>query len=116
MTDLSDSICGTISDAVANAPDNPFRIEEVFKNYGYADNRFFLEMDLTSFNPTLGTVALNITHDENMILKTLNAQMALNLTESISGTVSITDLTFETSSDDLASADIVEAEQNSGNY
>lgn len=79
MTDLSDSICAEISTAVAEAPDNPFRIENVFESYVYEQNTFKLEMNLSDYNPTLGEVSLTLCHDENKLLTKLNASMELNL-------------------------------------
>ncbi len=116
MTDLSDSICAEISTAVAEAPDNPFRIENVFESYVYEQNTFKLEMNLSDYNPTLGEVSLTLCHDENKLLTKLNASMELQLTENLSGTVELIDMTVSTQETDLGTKAEVEAEQNGGNY
>ena len=116
MTDLSDSICAEISTAVAEAPDNPFRIENVFESYVYEQNTFKLEMNLSDYNPTLGEVSLTLCHDENKLLTNLNASMELQLTENLSGTVELIDMTVSTQETDLGTKAEVEAEQNGGNY
>lgn len=116
MTDLSDAICAEISKAVADAPDNPFRIENVFESYVYEQNTFKLEMNLSDYNPTLGEVSLTLCHDKNKLLTKLNASMELQLTENLSGTVELIDMTVSTQETDLGTKAEVEAEQNGGNY
>ena len=116
MTDLSDAICAEISTAVAEAPDNPFRIENVFESYVYEQNAFKLKMNLSDYNPTLGEVSLTLCHDENKLLTKLNASMELQLTENLSGTVELIDMTVSTQETDLGTKTEVEAEQNGSNY
>ena len=73
-------------------------------------------MNLSDYNPTLGEVSLTLCHDKNKLLTKLNASMELQLTENLSGTVELIDMTVSTQETDLGTKAEVEAEQNGGNY
>lgn len=118
LADISSSIAKLITEQVEAAPDNPFRIEQIFKSYGYAESKFSVRMNLADFNPSLGDVTLDLTHDENMLLSNLKAGLGLNMSLgalTLSGTIEA-DLAVSTQTDNLNSAAVVEAERNSGNY
>ena len=116
MTDLSSAICGEINNAVNNAPDNPFKIEEAFVSYAYNQGNFKLDMNLTSYNPTLGAITLSLSHNENMLLSQIYGKMALNMSEQLSGTIELKNMFVSTHDADLNTKAEIEAETNSGNY